>query len=73
VQVIEVLSLHLGPEEILVGVTIDFDDDLPGGGVEDAASDLSARIRDAQPAITRLFLRPGETAGEGLPKVAPAA
>jgi len=71
VQVIEVLSLHLGPEEILVGVTIDFDDDLPGGAVEDAASELSARIQDAQPAITRLFLRPGETAGEGRPKVAP--
>jgi cation diffusion facilitator family transporter len=73
VQVIEVLSLHLGPEEILVGVTIDFDDDLPGGGVEDAASELSARIQEAQPAITRLFLRPGEKVGEGRPRVAPAA
>jgi cation diffusion facilitator family transporter len=73
VQVIEVLSLHLGPQEILVGVTIDFDDDLPGGGVEDAATDLSARIQAAQPAITRLFLRPGEKVGEGRPKVAPAA
>lgn len=73
VQVIEVLSLHLGPEEILVGVTIDFDDDLPGGAVEDAASELSARIQAAQPAVTRLFLRPGESAGEGRPKVAPAA
>ena len=61
-KVIEVLSLHLGPQEILVGVTIDFRDDLPGGGVEDAASDLSARIQAAQPAITRLFLRPGELA-----------
>ncbi|WP_296599889.1 cation diffusion facilitator family transporter [Phenylobacterium sp.] len=71
VQVIEVLSLHLGPEEILVGVTIDFDDDLPGGGVEVAASELSDRIQQTQPAITRLFLRPGEQAGEGRPKTAP--
>lgn len=61
-KVIEVLSLHLGPQEILVGVTIDFRDDLPGGAVEDAASELSAQIQACEPAITRLFLRPGEKA-----------
>ena len=72
VEVIEVLSLHLGPQEILVGVTIDFRDDLPGGGVEDAASELSARIQEAEPAITRLFLRPGEKLGDGR-RIAPAA
>lgn len=73
VNVIEVLSLHLGPEEILVGVTIDFRDDLPGGAVEEAASELSARIRAQLPSVTRLFLRPGERAGESGEKVAPAA
>jgi cation diffusion facilitator family transporter len=60
VEVIEVLTLHLGPQEILVGVTIDFDDALPGGAVETAAYELSQRIQEAQPDITRLFLRPGE-------------
>jgi cation diffusion facilitator family transporter len=59
VTVMEVLSLHLGPQEVLVGVTIDFDDKLPGGEVENAADDLSAAIQAAQPSITRLFLRPG--------------
>lgn len=63
-EVIEVLSLHLGPNEILVGVTIDFRDDLAGGAIEDAATELSDRIRAAEPAITRLFLRPGETSGD---------
>ncbi|MGE5565339.1 MAG: cation diffusion facilitator family transporter [Parcubacteria group bacterium] len=61
-RVIEVLSLHLGPQEILVGVTIDFRDDLPGGALEKAADELSDRIQDAQPCITRLFLRPGAQA-----------
>lgn len=65
VAVVEVLSLHLGPNEILVGVTLDFDDDLPGGAVEDAAAELSAQIRATQPAITRLFLRPGERTDDG--------
>jgi cation diffusion facilitator family transporter len=59
VEVIEVLSLHLGPDEVLVGVTIDFRDDLAGGAIEEAAQDLSRSIQDAQPQITRLFLRPG--------------
>lgn len=62
VEVIEVLSMHLGPKEILVGVTIDFDDDLPGGEIERAAQDLGEKLRLAHPEITRLFLRPGEAA-----------
>jgi cation diffusion facilitator family transporter len=60
VSVIEVLSLHLGPQEVLVGVTIDFDDDLPGREIERAAQELSDKLRAAYPEITRLFLRPGE-------------
>jgi divalent metal cation (Fe/Co/Zn/Cd) transporter len=60
VEVIEVLTLHLGPQEILVGVTINFDDALPGGAVETAAYELSQRIQEVQPDITRLFLRPGD-------------
>lgn len=60
VEVMEVLSLHLGPREILVGVTIDFRDDLPGGEIERAADQLSRAIQEARPSITRLFLRPGE-------------
>ena len=62
VEVIEVLSLHLGPQEILVGVTIDFDDDLRGGEIERAAQELSEQLRLEHPEITRLFLRPGEAA-----------
>jgi cation diffusion facilitator family transporter len=73
VEVVEVLSMHLGPQEILVGVTLDLRDDLPGGEVEAAATQLSAAIQRAQPAITRLFLRPGErtgTPGDAVPTVA---
>jgi cation diffusion facilitator family transporter len=59
VEVVEVLSLHLGPREILLGVTLDFRDDLPGGEIERAASALSRRIQEKHPEITRVFLRPG--------------
>ncbi|MBI1405464.1 MAG: cation diffusion facilitator family transporter [Caulobacter sp.] len=62
VEVMEILSLHLGPREILVGVTIDFRDDLRGGEIEDVANRLSDAIQHSHPEITRLFLRPGRIA-----------
>ncbi|MDO9711558.1 cation diffusion facilitator family transporter [Paracraurococcus lichenis] len=54
----ELLSMHLGPTEVLVAVTIDFRDDLPGGEVERAAAELTRRVEQAHPEVTRLFLRP---------------
>jgi divalent metal cation (Fe/Co/Zn/Cd) transporter len=54
----EILSMHLGPEEVLLAVTIDFDDRLPGRGVEEAAGDLTTRIEATVPVVSRVFLRP---------------
>jgi len=57
--VIEVLSMHLGPREILLGVTLDFKDALTAGEIEDAADDFAAAIRAVDPRITRVFVRSG--------------
>jgi hypothetical protein len=54
-----VQSMHLGPEEILVAVTLDFQDSLSGPELEQAADELTDRLKAADPRITRLFLRPG--------------
>jgi cation diffusion facilitator family transporter len=54
----ELLSLHLGPSEVVLAVTIDFRDDLPGGAIETAASELTRRVEGSHPEITRVFLRP---------------
>jgi len=64
VCVVEILSMHLGPEEIMLGVTIDFDDDLKGHEVETASQDLSDAVHKVEPRATRLFLRPGRRAGQ---------
>lgn len=58
-SVIEVLSMHLGPREILLGVTLDFQDDLTAAQIEDAADDFAAAIRSVDPRITRVFVRSG--------------
>jgi cation diffusion facilitator family transporter len=57
--VAEVLSMHLGPQEILLGVTLDFHDHLTAGEIEDAADDFAVRIRTIDPRVTRVFVRSG--------------
>jgi cation diffusion facilitator family transporter len=54
----EVQSMHLGPQEILVAVSLDFRDTLTGPQLEQAADELTERLKAADARITRLFLRP---------------
>ena len=52
----EVLTLHLGPEDILLNVSLDFEDDLTSGEVEEAISELESRIKHMFPEIRRVFI-----------------
>jgi cation diffusion facilitator family transporter len=54
----ELLSMQLGPREVLLAVTIDFRDDLNGEEVERAAAELTLAVEAGHPEITRLFMRP---------------
>jgi cation diffusion facilitator family transporter len=54
----EVLSLHLGPNSILIGVTLEFSDGLTGDEIQEAAQDLSDSVQASDPRIGRIFLRP---------------
>ena len=58
----EVLTLHLGPEDILLNVSLDFEDDLSSGEVEEAISVLESRIKQMFPEIRRVFI---EAQGRG--------
>ncbi|BCW87222.1 Ferrous-iron efflux pump FieF [Alphaproteobacteria bacterium SO-S41] len=64
VSAAEILSLHLGPSEILVAITLDFDDALSGPQIEAAADRLTAEVAKADERITRVFLRPGKAPPE---------
>jgi cation diffusion facilitator family transporter len=52
----EVLTLHLGPEDVLLGLNIDFRNELSAGQVEGAVRDLETRIRRDYPEIKRIFI-----------------
>ncbi|MEF2073612.1 cation diffusion facilitator family transporter [Consotaella aegiceratis] len=58
VHVQDLLTMHLGPSDILVAVSIDFDDAMTSPEIEAAAHDLTAKLQAARPEITRVFLRP---------------
>lgn len=57
-EIQELLSLQLGPRNILLAISIDFRDDLSGTEIELAVRELTDALISAQPSITRVFLRP---------------
>lgn len=52
----EVLTLHLGPNDILLNVSLDFKDGLSSSQVEEAISNFESRIKGEFPEITRVFI-----------------
>ncbi len=54
--VVELLTMHLGPEEVLVAVRLDLDDHLSGAAIEEFSNRADADLRAAHPEITQVFL-----------------
>ncbi len=49
-------SVHLGPDDVLLNLSLDFASDLSADQVEAAISDLEHRIKAAYPEIRRIFI-----------------
>ena len=56
-----ILSVHIGPEEIVAGLSIEFEDHLTAPGIEACVERLEARLRREMPQISRLFVKPQTT------------
>ena len=52
----EILTMHLGPRDILLNLSLDFRDNLTANDVEAAISALEIEIKAAYPEITRVFI-----------------
>jgi len=52
----EIRTLHRGPDDILLAVSLDFDDDMRVGDVEDAIYALELKIKKRFPVVKRLFI-----------------
>ncbi|PBB81919.1 cation transporter [Mesorhizobium sp. WSM3879] len=56
-----ILSVHIGPEEIVAGLSIEFEDHLTAPEIEACVERVEARLKSDMPEITRLFVKPQAT------------
>ncbi|MGX7876110.1 cation diffusion facilitator family transporter [Mesorhizobium sp. ORM6] len=57
-----VLTVHMGPEEIVAGLSIEFEDHLAAPEIEACVERIEARLKEEIPEVTRLFVKP-QTSG----------
>lgn len=68
--VLELLTMHLGPDELLVAAKVAFADDISADEAEDIADEIDRRLRERHP-VRELFLdptqqhKPARAAGDG--------
>ena len=55
-SVADILTMHLGPEEVLLNIDVRFRDNLSSSDVVSAVRRLETSIRQAQPHIKRIFI-----------------
>ncbi len=53
-----VVTLHLGPRSVFVGVDVDFVDTVPAGAVERMIAEIEADLRREWPEIGSLYIKP---------------
>jgi cation diffusion facilitator family transporter len=63
VAINEIRSMHLGPEDVLVAVSVDAIDGLPAEKVEALTSKLERTIKARFPEVRRLYIETQSTAG----------
>ncbi len=52
----EIRTLHRGPNDVLLALSLDYDDEVPAGMVERVNTDLEKEIKARYPVVKRLFL-----------------
>jgi cation diffusion facilitator family transporter len=58
------LTMHFGPEEVLLNLQIDFHPGLPPGQITEAINRLEEKIREKHPEIKRIFIEARALQGE---------
>ncbi|MDX1483520.1 MAG: cation diffusion facilitator family transporter [Alphaproteobacteria bacterium] len=52
----EVLTMHLGPKDVLVNISVDFREDLSSGEVQTAITAMEEQVKSAYPEVRRVFI-----------------
>jgi divalent metal cation (Fe/Co/Zn/Cd) transporter len=56
----EVLTMHMGPNYILLNLSVDFKDTMDTTNIEDSISTLTSRIKQEYPLVKRVFIEAEE-------------
>lgn len=75
-RVRRLLTMHMGPERVLVNLTVDFEDDRSAADLEGTVSRLEREVKEAFPRVRWLFVEAkswSEHRGEGPAAAAPDA
>jgi len=48
--------MHLGPDDILVNIAVEFVEGLSTDELEEAVSHIEARVKEAVPAVTKIYI-----------------
>jgi len=54
----EVNTIHLAPDKVYVSASVDFEDHVPVGVIEQVVADVEAALRRAHPIIAALYIKP---------------
>jgi cation diffusion facilitator family transporter len=54
--VVELLTMHLAPKQILINASVNFRDDLATGDIEQTINEVEKNIRTAEPMVDMIFL-----------------
>jgi len=52
----EILTMHMGPEDVLLNISLDFHDNISAGDVERTITRLESSIKEKYPEIARIFI-----------------
>jgi divalent metal cation (Fe/Co/Zn/Cd) transporter len=58
---LEVLTMHLGPDHLIVAARVALDDEVSADQVEDLADDIDRRLADKLPVVPHVFIDPTQT------------
>ena len=57
-QVVDLLTMMIGTDQILLCARLDFDDDLDAASLERACADIDAEMRERFPDLQDIFVEP---------------
>ena len=58
---LELLTMHMGPEHLIVAARVAFSDDIGAGTVEELSERIDRRLSDRLPVTSHVFIDPTDT------------